>query len=69
MKEQEKSALTALTALEEMRMSTFYWICPKCGAHLDPGEKCDCDKEKPCNQNSIRNTSDQKSGKPKHRKE
>lgn len=21
-------------------------ICPKCGANLDPGEKCDCQKEK-----------------------
>ncbi len=20
----------------------YYHICPKCGAHLDPGEKCDC---------------------------
>lgn len=20
----------------------FYKICPECGAHLDPGEKCDC---------------------------
>lgn len=23
----------------------YYNICPRCGAHLDPGEKCDC-KEK-----------------------
>lgn len=22
----------------------FYSICPKCGAHLDPGESCDCDE-------------------------
>lgn len=21
-------------------------VCPKCGANLDPGEKCDCQKEK-----------------------
>lgn len=21
----------------------FYNTCPKCGAHLDPGEKCDCE--------------------------
>ncbi|MDF2889758.1 MAG: hypothetical protein K0R80_125 [Clostridia bacterium] len=20
------------------------YICPECGAHLDPGEKCDCDE-------------------------
>lgn len=19
-----------------------YWICPRCGAYLDAGEKCDC---------------------------
>ena len=25
----------------------YYWTCPYCGAHLDPGEKCDCtDNEK-----------------------
>lgn len=22
-----------------------YRECPYCGAHLDPGEKCDCQKE------------------------
>lgn len=22
----------------------FYYTCPHCGAHLDPGEHCDCDK-------------------------
>lgn len=22
-----------------------YVICPRCGAHLDFGEKCDCDNE------------------------
>lgn len=22
----------------------YYDICPDCGAHLDPGEKCDCEK-------------------------
>ncbi len=20
----------------------YYWECPYCGAHLDPGEICDC---------------------------
>lgn len=24
----------------------YYHICPDCGANLDPGEKCDCKKEK-----------------------
>ena len=23
----------------------YYWTCPYCGANLDPGEKCDCNKE------------------------
>lgn len=24
---------------------TYYRRCPACGAYLDPGEKCDCEKE------------------------
>lgn len=24
---------------------TFYKICPKCKAHLDPEEHCDCEEE------------------------
>lgn len=20
----------------------YYHVCPSCGSHLDPGEKCDC---------------------------
>lgn len=24
----------------------YYKICSKCGAHLDPGEQCDCVVEK-----------------------
>lgn len=23
----------------------YYDICPNCGSHLDPGEKCDCKEE------------------------
>lgn len=23
---------------------TYYHTCPYCGAHLDPGERCDCQK-------------------------
>lgn len=68
MKEQLKSALTALTALEES-MSRFYWICPKCGAHLDPGEKCDCEKERKCSQNFIRLISSQTHGGQKPKRE
>ena len=25
---------------------SYYKICPRCGAHLDPGETCDCRDEK-----------------------
>lgn len=24
----------------------MYQTCPECGAHLDPGEHCNCEKEK-----------------------
>lgn len=24
----------------------YYSTCPLCGANLDPGEPCDCDKER-----------------------
>lgn len=24
----------------------YFRECPECGAHLDPGEKCDCKEEK-----------------------
>lgn len=23
----------------------FYNICPQCGSHLDPSERCDCKRE------------------------
>ena len=23
----------------------YFWTCPDCGAHLDPGERCDCKNE------------------------
>ena len=26
-------------------MMAYYNTCPYCGAHLDPGESCDCDKK------------------------
>jgi hypothetical protein len=26
---------------------SYYHVCPECGAHLDPGEPCDCQKELP----------------------
>ena len=29
---------------------SYYKICPVCGSHLDPGEKCDCEsiEKAPC---------------------
>lgn len=24
----------------------YYTVCPDCGAHLDPGEQCDCETKK-----------------------
>lgn len=24
----------------------YYWTCSRCGANLDPNEKCDCEEEK-----------------------
>lgn len=24
------------------RRPRYYAVCPRCGAHLDPGETCDC---------------------------
>ena len=23
----------------------YYYTCPHCGTHLDPGESCDCQKQ------------------------
>ena len=23
----------------------YYIICPHCGSHLDPGERCDCEEK------------------------
>lgn len=25
----------------------YYYVCPDCGSHLDPGETCDCKKRQP----------------------
>ena len=27
-------------------MSTYYHTCPRCGASLDPGERCDCTEKR-----------------------
>lgn len=28
-----------------MNKDYYYHTCPRCGAHLDPGERCDCEDE------------------------
>lgn len=28
------------------KVMAYFHSCPKCGANLDPGEKCDCEKER-----------------------
>lgn len=25
-------------------MTPYFDVCPLCGAHLDPGERCDCEE-------------------------
>lgn len=32
---------------------TYYWTCPYCHSNLDPGETCDCQKEKETNPTNI----------------
>ena len=32
----------------------YYHECPYCSGTLDPGEKCDCEKEKARSQNASR---------------
>lgn len=47
-------------------MRTYFKICDSCGANLDPGEICDCQKEKEvselCNPLFIKNISSLKNG-------
>lgn len=35
---------------------TYYHTCPYCGANLDPGESCDCQKES--NDSTITNVTE-----------
>lgn len=33
---------------------SYYRVCPDCGSHLDPGERCDCKTfEKPSNHRQL----------------
>lgn len=31
----------------------YFNVCPKCGANLDPGERCDCVKEQEKKKNRL----------------
>lgn len=45
-------------------MGRYFRTCERCGAHLDPSEICDCEKEdQRCKQRSTRNISSPKHGK------
>lgn len=33
----------------------YYRTCPYCGAHLDPGEKCDCNETQKEDNNYVGN--------------
>lgn len=32
-------------ARKEEKNVAYYNICPRCGSHLDPGERCDCERQ------------------------
>ncbi|MBQ7075643.1 MAG: hypothetical protein IJM94_02460 [Clostridia bacterium] len=32
--------------MKALHSTTVYYTCPCCGDNLDPGEKCNCEKEK-----------------------
>lgn len=32
------------------KKSRYYKVCPVCGCTLDPGEKCECEKEQASNE-------------------
>ena len=34
-----------ITEVSFRRSDMKYWTCPKCGANLDFGEKCDCEEK------------------------
>jgi predicted nucleic acid-binding Zn-ribbon protein len=31
----------------------MYYTCPRCGSNLDPGERCDCEREKIEKKNAL----------------
>ena len=45
---EEISTATVYQRGEEDATMSYWNICPDCGAHLDPGEKCDCKEAGTC---------------------
>lgn len=47
-----------------MRIQRFrdYYVCPMCGASLDPGEKCDCSRKEAENNEDYRITAGDPTG-------
>lgn len=44
MEEFQKNTLMKDSDKEADKMA-YYNTCPRCGAHLDPGESCDCEQK------------------------
>ena len=40
----------------------YQYICSKCGGHLDPGEKCDCEEEKKKQEEENKKNNDDNTG-------
>ena len=38
----------------------YYNVCPKCGANLDPGEKCDCKDSRKTEKKAVKNVNKKK---------
>ena len=40
----------------------YYRTCPDCGAHLDPGERCDCHDENTTNKEDYTHDGNENQG-------
>lgn len=56
------SAAVGLTILKEVSVM-YYRICPYCQAHLDSGERCDCQDKKGAAQGATNTQSGKRSNK------
>lgn len=46
-------------------MGMYYKICPRCGANLDPGERCECADRRPEPRETDRATPTERGYRPK----